>query len=97
MNSLTKEGINVHVVLNDTAGTPDAVFPNNWFSTHCTDNKRTLALYSMKSESRRKERNPAIISRLEQNYPNVQKYVDSELNSQVLEGTGKNSDFIAEN
>jgi len=89
VNALTNEGVNVHVVLNDTPGTPDAVFPNNWFSTHCTaNNKRALCLYSMKSESRRKERNPVIIKRLEQHYPEVSKYVDCELNSQVLEGTG---------
>jgi hypothetical protein len=42
VDSLTNEGINVHVVINDTMGTPDAVFPNNWFSTHSKDNNRTL-------------------------------------------------------
>ena len=34
---------------------PDAVFPNNWFSTHCDG---TMALYPMASTARRLERRP---------------------------------------
>lgn len=39
-------------------GAPDAVFPNNWFSTHCdsTCKRGTYVLYPMKAPSRRKER-----------------------------------------
>src|SRR5262249_24967998 len=36
---------------------PDAVFPNNWFSTHPSGE---AVLYPMKSVSRRNERHPAI-------------------------------------
>ena len=31
---INKKGIEIHVILNDTIGTADAVFPNNWFSTY---------------------------------------------------------------
>ena len=47
--------------------TPDACFPNNWFSTH-TDfecGECTLVLYPMKVPNRRKERRPEYLSRLE--------------------------------
>ncbi len=37
VEKLQSQGINVHVVINDTKGTADAVFPNNWFSTHVTE------------------------------------------------------------
>jgi hypothetical protein len=43
----------------------------------------------MKSESRRLERNPSIIKRLRGRYPEIISFVESETQSQVLEGTGK--------
>jgi hypothetical protein len=42
VEKLQSQGINVHVVINDTKGTADAVFPNNWFSTHVTENKHFM-------------------------------------------------------
>ena len=39
-------------------GSPDSVFPNNWFSTHSDG---TLVLYPMFASNRRNERDPAII------------------------------------
>jgi hypothetical protein len=48
-------------------GTPDACFPNNWFSTHAGDEAaggvgaRTLVLYPMKCPNRAAERRPEII------------------------------------
>jgi hypothetical protein len=48
-------------------GTPDACFPNNWFSTHAADEAaggvgaRTLVLYPMKCPNRAAERRPEII------------------------------------
>ena len=42
-------------------GTPDAIFPNNWFSTH----PRLLVLYPMMAPSRRAERKQRIISQLQ--------------------------------
>ncbi len=48
-------GVTVLDPIDKTA--PNAVFPNNWFSTHEDGN---LLLYPMCSESRRKERDPKI-------------------------------------
>jgi len=60
--------VQVHLFTHETYhDTPDAVFPNNWFSTHsdfeCGES--TLVLYPMKLPNRRKERRPEFISRLE--------------------------------
>ena len=60
-------GIQVHLFTHeDYNDTPDAVFPNNWFSTH-TDlecGQCTLVLYPMKVPNRRLERRPEFLSRL---------------------------------
>ncbi|KAL6077553.1 Amidinotransferase [Balamuthia mandrillaris] len=51
--------------------TPDAVFPNNWFSTHSAQEmggQSTLILYPMKTVSRRAERRQNIISELQDVY-----------------------------
>lgn len=37
---------------------PDALFPNNWFTTHADG---TCVLYPMEAENRRRERDPALI------------------------------------
>ncbi len=66
---------------------PDAVFPNNWFSTHPDG---TLIIYPMLTQNRRTERNPEIIDYLEKHFM-VSKKIDlSNLESQgkILEGTG---------
>ncbi|WIA12391.1 hypothetical protein OEZ85_012437 [Tetradesmus obliquus] len=53
-------------------GTPDAVFPNNWFSTHAAGeaagsvSRPTLVLYPMKCPNRAAERRPEIIQVLRQ-------------------------------
>ena len=45
-----RAGINVSVFSHSSShNTPDAVFPNNWFSTH---NGKTMCLYPMKVEKR---------------------------------------------
>ena len=47
--------------------TPDAVFPNNWFSTHAatesdgSTGKRTMVLYPMKCPNRAAERRPELV------------------------------------
>lgn len=46
--------INV-IVLDSNLDTPDAVFPNNWFSTHVIDNQPHIFVYPMYTENRRKE------------------------------------------
>ncbi|MBF8965632.1 hypothetical protein I0P70_20440 [Pontibacter sp. FD36] len=45
----------------DNAGTPDSVFPNNWFSTHA---EGQLVTYPMASPSRRNERRQEVIERI---------------------------------
>ncbi|KAI8464479.1 MAG: Amidinotransferase-domain-containing protein [Monoraphidium minutum] len=69
------EGAGVRVSLMQHAvshGTPDAVFPNNWFSTHAAAEggggaagaERTLVLYPMKCPNRAAERRPDVIGAL---------------------------------
>ena len=57
-NSMVKKirsnGINV-IVLESLPNTPDAVFPNNWFSTHIIDNNPYVIVYPMCTKNRRKE------------------------------------------
>jgi hypothetical protein len=72
--------------------TPDAVFPNNWFSTDSVGN---LVIYSMMTESRRKEKqiNNLMTLLFENNY-HVKRTVNFEAferNNQFLEGTGSMS------
>ncbi|WP_018478637.1 citrulline utilization hydrolase CtlX [Pontibacter roseus] len=45
------------------AGTPDSVFPNNWFSTHAEGH---LVTYPMASPSRRNERRLEVITQIKQ-------------------------------
>lgn len=85
---LKLNGINVHVI-DDTAKPekPDAVFPNNWFTTH-SDGK--VFLYPMKSENRRLERRPEIVDYLRENFK-VKVVLDwsfYEKDNRALEGTG---------
>ncbi|MEM6270801.1 MAG: arginine deiminase-related protein [Bacteroidota bacterium] len=76
-------------VLEDTAHPVkhDAVFPNNWLSTH---EDGTVILYPMFSEMRRQERRQDILDELEQYYE-IRKVVDLshyEAEGRFLEGTG---------
>ena len=66
---------------------PDAVFPNNWFSTH-EDGR--VVLYPMYSIARRKERRHDIIDTLRKSYrvDEVIDYSDYEQRGLFLEGTG---------
>lgn len=68
--------------------TPDAVFPNNWFSTH--PNK--LVLYPMKAQNRRWERQPdTLLNKLagvNVIYPQTLDLTEDEEQGQILEGTG---------
>ena len=61
-------GVQVNVMEHSLAhGTPDAVFPNNWFSTHAAHEaagataQPTLVLYPMKCPNRAAERRPELI------------------------------------
>jgi hypothetical protein len=69
----------------ETRETPDAVFPNNWFSTHAGGK---LVLYPMRSPSRRLERRAEIIDDLRVRYPEVIDLTTYEADGRFLEGTG---------
>jgi hypothetical protein len=85
---LRAAGITVRV-FEDTAipAKPDAVFPNNWFSTH-EDGR--VALYPMATPSRRAERRRDLIEQLRENYrvSDVIDYSGFEERGLFLEGTG---------
>ncbi|CAN0627952.1 Amidinotransferase [Burkholderia multivorans] len=86
--TLSETGVRVHV-FDDLGerGTPDAVFPNNWFSTHPGGH---VALYPMYSPNRRRERRGDVIEMLKREY-RVQDLIDYsglEYDDVFLEGTG---------
>jgi hypothetical protein len=88
VQTLRTEGVNVHV-FEDTAEPekPDAVFPNNWISTH--DDGR-IALFPMYSKLRRRERRDDIVDELRKHYrvTEVLDYSALEDEGCYLEGTG---------
>jgi hypothetical protein len=88
VEALTAAGVTVHVY-DDTSAPekPDAVFPNNWFSTH---HDGRIALYPMYTPSRRAERRPDLISGLRERYrvSAVVDYSPFEERGLYLEGTG---------
>jgi hypothetical protein len=82
---LLSAGIEVDVHVPPNATTPDAVFPNNWFTTSA-DGK--LVLYPMRAPARRGERWPALVAWLGERYPTVVDLTASETGGAFLEGTG---------
>jgi hypothetical protein len=86
--TLCNAGVNVHV-FDDTAEPekPDAVFPNNWISTH---HDGRIALFPMYSVLRRRERRHDIIEKLRKHYrvTEVIDYSGFEEKGCCLEGTG---------
>jgi len=88
VKTLRTAGVNVHV-FEDTAEPekPDAVFPNNWISTH---HDGRIALFPMYSALRRRERRKDIIEELRKHYrvTEVIDYSAFEDEGCCLEGTG---------
>jgi hypothetical protein len=88
VQTLRAAGVNVHV-FEDTAEPekPDAVFPNNWISTH-RDGR--IALFPMYSALRRRERRQDIVEELCKHYrvTDVMDYSAFEDEGCCLEGTG---------
>jgi len=88
VNALREAGIIVHV-FDDTATPekPDAVFPNNWISTH---HDGRVALFPMYSALRRGERRQDVIDELRKSYrvTEVIDYSAFENAGSYLEGTG---------
>ena len=88
LEALRASGVTVHVI-EDTASPekPDAVFPNNWISTH---HDGRVAIYPMFSEARRRERRPDVIDELRKHFrvSDVVDYSACETEGRCLEGTG---------
>jgi hypothetical protein len=87
-DTLRAHGVRVHLFEDDGAGdTPDAVFPNNWFSTHAGGH---VAIYPMYSPNRRRERRADVIEMLKAEYrvQDVIDYSGLEADGVFLEGTG---------
>ena len=85
---LSAAGVTVHVFEDTPAPVkPDAIFPNNWFSTH-QDGR--IALYPMYTPSRRAERRTDVIESLRERYrvTEVIDYSPYEKRDLFLEGTG---------
>ena len=88
VQTLRAAGINVHVFEDTTEPEkPDAVFPNNWFSTH---HDGRVALFPMYSALRRRERREDILQELRRCYQitEVIDYSSFEDEGYCLEGTG---------
>ena len=88
VQTLRTAGVNVHA-FEDTAEPkkPDAVFPNNWMSTH---HDGRIALFPMYSALRRRERRQDIVEELRKYYrvTDVIDYSAFEDEGCYLEGTG---------
>jgi hypothetical protein len=88
VRTLRAAGVNVHV-FEDTSEPekPDAVFPNNWISTH---HDGRVALFPMYSALRRRERRQDIVEELRKQYrvTEVIDYSAFEHEGCCLEGTG---------
>lgn len=88
VNKLKQAKINVEVVEDSiNPKNPDAVFPNNWISTH---EPNVIVTYPMFAPQRRKERRVEIIEQLEQKY-NIKerfRFENFESEERFLEGTG---------
>ncbi len=84
---LVSAGVNV-VIVDDTPlpRKPDAVFPNNWFSTFADGGARKLFIYPMMSDLRKNEARSDIVSMLERKFG--YETADLRNHSGILEGTG---------
>jgi len=88
IEALRQCGIGFTVLDPIDPGAPNAVFPNNWFSTHADG---TLVLYPMLTPSRRAERDPDLARVLGAEGFAVQRTLDFsgwEHHGLILEGTG---------
>ncbi|MEO1140673.1 MAG: arginine deiminase-related protein [Pseudomonadota bacterium] len=87
VETLRAAGVTVHVFQDEAVDTPDAVFPNNWFSTHHGGH---VAIYPMFADSRRRERRVDVIDMLKREYrvAEITDYSGLEPDGLSLEGTG---------
>ncbi len=88
LDALRHCGIRTTVLDPVDPSAPNAVFPNNWFSTHADG---TVVVYPMLTPSRRSERDPHLRGHLEAEGFGVERVVDLgtwETEGLILEGTG---------
>lgn len=88
LDALRSQGIGITVLDPVDRNAPNAVFPNNWFSTNADG---TAVIYPMKTLSRRVERDPDLKSTLQREGFAVKQVIDLsawEKKALVLEGTG---------
>jgi len=87
-NKLIENLIQVEIAnQSELTNSPDAIYPNNWFST---DIEKNLILYPLHSQSRRTERAKDLIDYLCQkfNYTIDDSWISAEQENKFLEGTG---------
>jgi len=89
-DALAAAGIGVTVAEADAAAdTPDALYPNNWFSTH---GDGSVVLYPMSTPNRRRERRPELLSALAAEHGwRISRFADLtwlEEQNLIVEGTG---------
>lgn len=82
---LSEAGIRLTIFQPPDDSTPDALFPNNWFSTH---EDGTIVFYPMKASNRRKERRKEFVQELTTRYAHTIDLTPFEQEEQFLEGTG---------
>ena len=82
---LEENGVIVRIYSPKDNTTPDAIFPNNWFSTF-PDSR--IMIYPMMTENRRLEKRADLIGSLMQDYPSLIDLSYLEKNNLFLEGTG---------
>lgn len=88
LSALDRCGIGTTVLDPTDPTAPNAVFPNNWFSTH---GDGTLVLYAMCTPSRRSERDPGFDLLLQREGFTTRRVIDLsplEHSGKFLEGTG---------
>lgn len=86
-NQLSTAGVRVLSFAQERDDTPDAVFPNNWFSTH---ESGLVVTYPMFAPSRRKERRQDILEAMATMHKvsGVMDLSGNEVDAKFLEGTG---------
>jgi len=89
VTSMREAGIAVEVIQDEPEpAKPNAIFPNNWFSTHSDG---SVVLYPMATASRRPERDLPVVERLKERGFEVNEIIDMsfyEEDDRFLEGTG---------
>jgi hypothetical protein len=89
--TLEKNGINVLCLESPVENTPDAIFPNNWLSTHIVKGKHYLYIYPMLCENRRHEIQLEALLLLLKKFAPERTYEVIDLRADfpaILEGTG---------